>query len=130
MLKIVDCTSEYWDFVRTLRNDDRVQDGFIEKVKITTEQQKIYMEKNSIFYRICTLDNNPVGFVGVIENDIRICTHPDHQNKGIGKFMISKVMEIFPDAYGKVKINNLQSRNLFKSSGFEESFIIYTKKIK
>ena len=127
MLKIIDCTSEYWDFVRTLRNDDRVQDGFIEKVRITTEQQKIYMEKNSIFYRICTLDNNPVGFVGVIENDLRICTHPDHQNKGIGKFMISKAMEIFPDAYGKVKINNLQSRNLFKSSGFEESFIIYTK---
>jgi len=125
--RLVKCTSEYWEFVRLLRNDDRVQDGFIERSDITEEQQKKYMETNSMFYRICLLDTRPVGYIGVIDDDIRICTHPKYQKMGIGKFMLSEILKEFPSAYGKVKIDNEASKNLFKSLGFKESFIIFTK---
>ena len=27
--KLVDCNQEYWEFVRNLRNDERVLEGFI-----------------------------------------------------------------------------------------------------
>lgn len=124
-MKLVDCSNKYWEFVRILRNDERVLDGFIESIYITKEMQKNYMEKYSNFYRIAIIDNIPIGYVGVIENDIRICTHPDYQGKGVGKFMLTKIMNIFPAAYGKVKINNEASKKLFSSSGFTEKFIIF-----
>ena len=46
-LKIVDCDEQYWDFVRLLRMDHRVTDGFVEKMEISMEQQTVYMNKNS-----------------------------------------------------------------------------------
>lgn len=125
--KLVNCTKEYWEFVRILRNDDRVQDGFIAKVAITTEQQELYMNIHSNHYRIALCDDKPAGYVGVIDDDIRICTHPDYQGLGIGKFMLEGIMKAYPSAYGKVKIDNFASKNLFKSLGFKETFIIFTK---
>jgi GNAT superfamily N-acetyltransferase len=125
--KLVKCTPEYWEFVRLLRSDPRVQEGFIEQVDITTEQQNRYMQKHADSYRVALLEETPVGFVGVIDDDIRICTHPDYQGKGIGQFMLKGILEEYPTAYGKVKIENKSSRNLFKSLGFQETFIIFTR---
>jgi len=123
------CKPEYWEFVRNLRNNKDVIDGFIKSEYITKESQIKYMEIYSEYYRICLYDGIPVGFVGVLDGDIRVCTHPDYQQKGFGKFMIQKIMEIFPNSYAKVKINNIASKNLFKSLGFNESFVIYTKNL-
>lgn len=125
--KLVNCTTEYWEFVRILRNNPLVQDGFIEHIEISEEQQISYMNKYSNCYRIATLDDVPIGYVGVIDNDIRICTHPDYQKLGVGKFMLTEIIKQFPTAYGKVKITNEASKQLFKSIGFTETFIIYTK---
>lgn len=125
--KLAKCLPEYWEFVRILRNDPKVQDGFIIPSNITSDQQKKYMEIYSDYYRVALLDNIPVGYVGVINDDIRICTHPDYQGLGVGKFMLEEIMKEFPSAYGKVKIDNEASKNLFKSVGFTESFIIFTK---
>lgn len=127
MMKLVLCVEKYWEFVRTLRNDERVSDGFIEMINITPEMQKVYMSKYSEYYRIALVNDIPAGYVGVIEDDIRICTHPDYQNMGVGKYMLAEILKEFPTAYGKVKIDNEASKKLFKSLGFKESFIIFTK---
>ena len=126
-IKLVNCSNEYWEFIRTLRNDKRVLDGFIKSTYITKEMQEKYMQNYSKFYRVALLDSYPCGYVGVIEDDIRICTHPDFQGRGIGKFMLKEIMKIFPTSYGKVKIDNEASKNLFLSVGFKEEFIIFTK---
>jgi hypothetical protein len=34
-VKLVPCTEQYWEFVRALRMDERVAEGFIEKADIT-----------------------------------------------------------------------------------------------
>ena len=39
------------------------------------------MNKNSSFFRIALYEKKPIGYVGVINNDIRICTHPDFKSK-------------------------------------------------
>lgn len=126
-MELVECTSQYWEFVRVLRNDKRVLDGFIKSVHITKKQQQIYMSNNSQHYRIVLVDGEPAGYVGVIEDDIRVCTHPNFQNKGVGKFMINKCMEIWPTAFAKVKLDNEASLRMFEACGFTKKFFILTK---
>ena len=132
---IVECSEQYWEFVRELRMDERVMDGFIETIPISKEQQKRYMTSNSQYYRIALVDGQPAGYVGVLNNDIRVCTHPDFQGKGVGKFMIDECMKIWPTAYAKVKHGNEASSKLFLSCGFEmtgtdDNFLYYRKEKK
>lgn len=126
-LKLVPCSQDYWEFVRSLRNDTRVQNGFIHSINITKGMQHEYMSKYSKCYRICLFNGNPCGYVGVINDDIRICTHPDFQGKGIGKFMINEIMIEEPKAYAKVKTDNYASLKLFESCGFTKKFFILMK---
>lgn len=121
---IVDCTEEYWEFVRLLRNNPLVQGGFIENVAITTDQQKIYMKKHCSDYFIALIDNEPVGYVGCIDGDIRVCTDPKHQNKGIGKSLIDFIKTKYPSGYAKIKIENLSSLKAFESCGFVKKYYI------
>ena len=51
------------------------------------------MEKYAAHYYICTENDIPIGFVGVINNDIRVATHPKHQSQGVGTFMISELIK-------------------------------------
>ena len=46
-MELVECNKEFWEFVRLLRNDERVQSGFIKSIHITEEMQKEYMSKYS-----------------------------------------------------------------------------------
>ena len=131
-MELVRCTTKYWEFVRQLRMDERVIDGFLETMAITEEQQNKYMISNAHNYRIALVDGKPAGYVGVIEDDIRVCTHPDFQGMGVGKFMINECMNIWPTAYAKVKHGNEASSKLFLSCGFEMSgtddkFLYYRK---
>ena len=67
------------------------------------------------------------GFAGSLDNDIRVCVHPDYQGKGIGKVLITELMERFPDSFAKVKIENEASRNLFESCGFQIKYWLMEK---
>ena len=134
-MELVKCEEQYWEFVRILRMDGRVIDGFIETIPITKEQQENYMNSNSQYYRIALVNGKPAGYVGVLNDDIRVCTHPDYQGMGVGKFMIDECMKIWPTAYAKVKHGNEASSKLFLSCGFEMSgtddkFLYYKKEKK
>lgn len=126
-MELVKCTPQYWEFVRVLRNDERVQSGFIKSNPISPKDQEYYMHNNAHHYRIALVDKEPAGYVGVIEDDIRVCTHPDYQGKGVGKFMINEIMKEYPTAFAKVKIDNEASLRLFRSCGFKKKFYILTK---
>lgn len=126
-MKLTHCTEEYWEAVRALRNDPRVIEGFIKSEHITKAMQLDYMKKESKNYRVVVLNGKLAGYIGVIDHDIRICTHPDFHGKGIAKFMINEGLKIWPSAQAKVKVSNTRSLNLFKSIGFKEKFVILTK---
>ena len=125
-MELTNCTPVYWEFIRVLRNDKRTRSGFIQKEYITKEAQEIYMKLSASNYKIALLNGSPVGYVGVIDNDIRVCTHPDYQGNGVGKFMIKEIIKIWPNSEAKIKINNIESIKLFEACGFKKEFLIMT----
>jgi len=125
VFSLVECGPEYWEFVRTLRTDERVLDGFIQRGQITPDQQTKYMTAHAHEYLIGLVDGKPAGFIGSVEDDIRVCTHPDYQKLGLGKFMVFELMRKFPGSFAKIKVGNEASKRLFEACGFKPAFEIY-----
>ena len=111
-------TPDYYEHIRLLRNDHRVQSGFLEQVSITPDQQLEYMNQHSDSYLIAIISNSFAGYAGSIDNDIRVCTHPDHQGLGVGKALIHAICHRFPSAQARIKPENKASQALFESCGF------------
>lgn len=108
---------QYFDFIRRLRIDPDNISGFLDQVYISPEQQELYMAKHKSCFHICLCSNEPVGYIGIVDNDIRICTRSDFKNKGVGTFMLTFVRDNFPDATGKILGNNIISKKLFDKVG-------------
>ena len=124
MIEIVANEPQYFEFIRRLRNDPRVKEGFIEQAHITREQQTAYMAQHASDYIVALCDEVPAGYAGSVEGDIRVCTHPDFQGRGIGEALIRDLINRFPGSVAKVKVDNQASRRLFESCGFEVTFVI------
>jgi RimJ/RimL family protein N-acetyltransferase len=118
-LKLVKNEKKYYEFIRLMRVHPENQKGFLEQVNITEEQQNNYMQKYNDCYYLCLQNETPVGYVGVVEDDIRICTDPNHKKTGAGTFMLNEIVKIFPSATAKILKDNTPSINLFKKCGFK-----------
>lgn len=125
----------FWNFIGELRADEKVQHGFVEQLSgFDEEKQRAYMENYADCYWVAVetygfddyyKTNNriiPWGFVGVVDNDLRICVDPLAQGNGIGKFMLEelKVLIDIKKVDVKVKHDNIPSHKLFLSCGFTE----------
>ena len=134
VMKLVQNEPKYWDFIRRVRNDPEIQTGFVEQVNITPEQQAKYMTKYGDGYFICLSEKEkPIGFIGEVEDDIRVAVIQDFQRMGVGKFMVNEFMKLRPDSYAKMQHDNIASKKLFESSGFtyvkmDDNFYYYEKK--
>ena len=118
-MRLVKNKERYWEFIRKLRNDPDVKVGFIEKAEISAEQQIEYMSRYGRRYYICLIGDKPVGYIGDIFQDIRLAVSPDHQRKGVGRFMLKEFKEMRPGAYAKVFLDNEPSKKLFESAGYK-----------
>lgn len=130
-MRIVPNSEHYYEFIRELRTHPSNLDGFVEHVEITTEQQIEYMSKYGKDYEICLEKKIPVGFIGVVDNDIRFAVSPEHHGKGIGTYMIWDLIHKKPNSKAKVKHNNLASIKVFERCGFklynkDENFLYYS----
>lgn len=126
-LRFVKNEEKYWEFIRNLRNHPQIKKGFVQQEEIPIENHKKFMTKYGNLFYICLCDGDPAGYVGVINKDIRVATHPGFQGKGVGKFMINEIMCKYPNACAKIKIKNEASLRLFKSCGFKEKYYILEK---
>ena len=118
---------EYWEFIRDLRNDHRVKAGFVQQGHISEDEHYVYMQSYAANYYICLDKSIPVGYIGIISSDIRVATHPEHQEKGVAKFMVNEIMTMHPNAAAKVKVENEASLKLFESCGFAKKYFILEK---
>jgi len=119
ILEIVEARESHWESIRILRTHPKLQEGFIDQVSINEKQQKEYMKKYHKFYWVARLNEKTVGFVGVVENDIRVAVDPEFHKRGIAKNMILFIRKKYPDAIARVKIKNENSLKLFQSVGFK-----------
>jgi len=124
MYTLIRNSSDYWDFILELRNDPRVKKGFIQQKEISRQDHSVYMQAFGDNFYICLDRDKPIGYIGVINNDIRVATHPDYQGNGVAKFMVNEVMKSHPKAFAKVKIENQASLRLFESCGFRKRYFI------
>lgn len=126
---LVDNDRRYWEFIRHLRNDAIVKKGFVDQNYIEKETHEAFMKKYAKGYKIA-LDafGTPIGFVGIVEGDIRIAVSPRMQKKGVGKIMLEKFLtESHGPILAKVKVENKSSLALFESLGFRRKFYILEK---
>lgn len=129
-MKLVDCTEEYWEFVRELRTNEQNSIWFYTQPKITTEEQKKFMSNNSYKYKICLVNDLPTGYIGIINNnEITYCVKPEFKNMGIGTFMVSEFIKLYDELIAFVIPENLSSCKVFEKLGFEKQiFFKYKKK--
>ena len=77
------------------------------------------MSKHSQDYWICLNGEIPVGFIGVVENDIRLAVEPSYKNKGVGTFMVGEISKIDKNATAKVLLDNTPSQKTFEKNNFQ-----------
>jgi RimJ/RimL family protein N-acetyltransferase len=120
-MKLVNCDSNYWEFIRELRTNEKNSIWFYTQPEITTEEQKNYMNKNAHKYKICLLEDVPVGYIGIInENEITYCVKPNYKNMGIGTFMVQEFMKLYENLVAYVLPENQSSCKVFEKLGFEK----------
>jgi RimJ/RimL family protein N-acetyltransferase len=115
---------KYWEFIRNLRNLEGVRQGFVQQDEIDAISHATYMLQYNNNFWICLDNAEPIGYVGVIDDDIRIATNPTAQGKGAGTFMINEIMKIEPAASAKVKLENEASIKLFEKCGFKKKYYL------
>jgi GNAT superfamily N-acetyltransferase len=105
------------EFIRKLRTNPKLRKCWIEKANITPEQQIEYMKKHGNDYYVCIdNDDNMLGFVGVVDKDLRIATLPKYQGSGVGKFMMAFIIQHYEFKI-KVRKRNVVGQRFFYDCG-------------
>lgn len=130
-MELINCNKEYWEFVRILRTHPDNKNWFFTQTDITPEQQINYMEKNSNKYKICLLNDKPVGYIGIInDNEITYCVDSEFKGKGIGTFMVTEFMKEYDNLTAFVFPQNIPSSKVFEKLGWEKQIFYKMSKNK
>ena len=61
----------------------------------------------------------PIGFVGCVEDDIRVAVAHEYQGNGLAVQMIELISKKYPTGKVKIKVDNTASRRAFEKAGYE-----------
>jgi hypothetical protein len=127
-ISIVPNEEKYYSFIKELRLHPLNIEGFIDQSIFDYSSHIEYMKKYKDCYYVALIDHEtPVGFGGVVDNDIRVSVHPNYKKMGVGKSIISYLIDKYPNAIAKIKYSNIASIRLFESCGFDKTFILMKK---
>ena len=115
------CKPLYWDLIGKLRANPKTRHFFCEEYQFNSELQIQYMEANSKYFHVVLVNGEFAGYIGLIgpdRNEITYSVDPKYQNKGLGTYMVTQIMQLSPKIWAKVKHNNLSSIHIFQKLGF------------
>lgn len=125
-----------WDYVLKLRNKDEFRINFYEQHTISKIEHYEYLKKQltnpNFFNWIICFNNNDVGYVRILKNDVSIILDGKYHGKGIGTQAIgiledkAKSLGI-KKLIGKMMINNNKSEKIFQNNNFELKMYWYEK---
>jgi ribosomal protein S18 acetylase RimI-like enzyme len=67
----------------------------------------------SNYYVFCLENDVPIGFIGVVDNDLRIAIDPDYKTKGVGSKMLIFILKKYPTLDIKVRKTNISGQQFF-----------------
>lgn len=115
MLELRQCGPLEYEFVRFLRLHEDNRSGFWSQDYIDSQKHFQYMETTAKdCYWICCRGDELLGYYAVVDNDVKICVHPDCKREGVGSFMLKDLERKYPNALAKVLKNNKASLALFR----------------
>ena len=109
---------KYFEFIRNLRNDPEIKKGFIKQEDISKENHLSYMAKYNKHYYICLYDQDPIGYIGIVKNDLRLAVSNKYQNQGVATFMLNEITKLKNDFDVLIKVDNIKSINFFTKHSF------------
>ena len=138
MIQLTDVTKSDWNFILELRNS--FFDNFYNQDKpIEKKEHYEYLEnqnKNSTFFHwIIESNNEKIGYVRILDNDIGIMIKKDFHNKGIATIALQLAEEKakslgIDKLIALVKIDNESSKKIFENNDFKLHMYWYEKEIK
>ena len=127
MLSIRQVKYDWYEWSDILEIRNLTSHGFGNTCEVDKETQFLLYEKVLQGLHSRRVRGKIVGFGGVIDDDIRVAVHPDHQGLGIGKDIIYNLSLKYPNAFAKVKLDNEASLKLFESCGYKKKWYIMEK---
>ena len=131
-------TKNDWDYILILRNNESFQLNFYEQHKISKQEHYDYLEKqenNPHFFNwiICS-NNEDVGYVRILDNDVSIIIDEKYHGQGIGENAINileneaKLLGL-KKLVGKMMIDNKASEKIFLKNNFKLKMLWYEKNL-
>lgn len=125
ILKLVD--KKDWDFIYDLRTNKNYKNNFYTKQSFSKDEHYSYLSKqlqsSNFFHWIITSENQNVGYIRILGNDISIMIDVKYQDKGIGSQALelvekeAKKLDIHK-LVGRVMIHNESSKKIFEKNGY------------
>jgi len=125
ILKSVD--KKDWDFIYDLRTNEDYKNNFYTQQSFSKDEHYSYLSKqeqssNFLHWMIVNDDQN-VGYIRILDNDISIMIDKKYQNKGIGSQVLVLVEKEakkhgIHKLVGRVMVHNESSRKIFEKNGY------------
>lgn len=109
------------EFIRVLRNSSEYRDVFINNTFITPEMQRNYMREHGKDYYVCInkTTKEKLGYIGIVDNDIRLAIRLEYKRQGIGTFMLDFIKTKYPDFQVKIRKSNIESQKFFDKNNIK-----------
>ena len=125
ILKSVD--KKDWDFIYDLRTNENYKNNFYTQQSFSKDEHYSYLSKqeqsSNFFHWMIVAEDQNIGYIRILDNDISIMIDKKYQNIGIGsqalalvekeakKFGIRKLV-------GRVMTHNESSKKIFEKNGY------------
>lgn len=137
-VNLVTAIDSDWDFILSLRND--FYSFFDHQIKpLTKNEHYEYLKKQennlNFHHWIIIFNDQPVGYVRLLNSDVGIMLKKEFQNKGIASNALklveneAKLLGILK-LFAKVQIENSSSHKIFKKNNYNIKFYLLEKDLK